>query len=167
MSATELRRIVVFTDGAAKGNPGPAGWAWWVTPDVWQAGGWPHATNNLAELTAVEQALTALTDTYQHHPLTIVSDSKYVIDSCSKWIHAYRRNGWRTSKGSAVANADTIRSIDALISGRGSEVTWRWQRGHVGAYGNTQADFYASAAADAFKAGRDPLGGPSVSQLPQ
>jgi ribonuclease HI len=113
----------------------------------------------------VEQALTALDQHHRSYPLTIVSDSKYVISSCSTWVHSYRRNGWTTSKGGPVANADTIRRIVDLIDLRG-EVTWRWQRGHVGAYGNTQADFYAGAAAIAFQAGREPLCGPSVASFP-
>ena len=141
--------VTVYTDGAAKGNPGPAGWCWWIADDSWAAGGFPRATNNVAELTAVAEALTALAGRPELH-VTVVTDSKYVHDTLTRWIHGYRRNGWRTSKGTAVANAELIAAIDALIADRGG-VTWRWQRGHVGAHGNTQADAGASAAAVAFQ----------------
>lgn len=138
-------RIEIHTDGAAKGNPGPAGWAWWVNPQLWQAGGWRHATNNLAELTAVAEAL----DTFRGHDATliIVTDSTYVKDACTVWIHNWRRNGWKTRTGAPVANADTISRIDKALRGHG-DVHWQWVRGHTGHRGNEHADRLASAAAE-------------------
>lgn len=154
------RPLTAYTDGAAKGNPGPAGWAWWVSDTCWASGGWEKATNNVAELTAVAQLLEALSDR-PDVKVTIVTDSTYVRDSFTKWIHGYRRNGWRTSRGTPVANAALIQHIDRLIRARGG-VDWRWQRGHAGAHGNTQADARASAAAEAFRRGSVPDGGPGM-----
>lgn len=141
-----MNPIIIYTDGAAKGNPGPAGWAWWHAPHAWAAGGWPHATNNQAELTAVVQALHAVDHLPEAH-LTIVTDSRYVIDSCTNYIHNWKRNNWKTSKNTPVANADVIRLIDHLTTRRTHPVTWTWVKGHSTSHGNNQADEAASAAA--------------------
>lgn len=146
-------QIVLYTDGSAKGNPGPSGWCWWHAPDCWGAGGFDLATNNIAELTAVEQALVSLA----HRPdldLLVVTDSTYVMKSLTEYIHSWKRNGWMTSARKPVANVEIIRSIDKLIIDRGG-IKWQWQKGHVGAHGNTQADAGASAAAESFR-GRTP-----------
>lgn len=145
----------IWTDGAAKGNPGPSGWCWWAGPECWAAGGWSTATNNIAELTAVGAALAALQGDLNTN-VTIVTDSKYVINSMTKYIHGWKRNGWRTTKGDNVANIAYIKRIDELIRARNATLNWEWVKGHTGVYGNTHADAGASQAAEAF-AGRGTL----------
>lgn len=142
-------QIVLYTDGSAKGNPGPSGWCWWHSPDCWDAGGFELATNNIAELTAVEQALVSLAD-LPHLDLLVVTDSTYVMKSLTEYIRSWKRNGWMTSARKPVANVEIIRRIDKLIIDRGG-IKWQWQKGHVGAHGNTQADAGASAAAESFR----------------
>lgn len=164
VGSSEQRRVTVYTDGAAKGNPGPAGWCWWISDRSWASGGWLSATNNAAELTAVREALEALAE-WPEMGLVVVTDSRYVLDTLSRWIHGYRRNGWKTSKGAPVANAELIVSIDELIRARGG-VDWQWQRGHVGAHGNTQADAGASAAAESFRKGLSCPSGPGLTPSP-
>lgn len=150
-SDTTPAELLVHTDGAAKGNPGPAGWAWWIGPNWHSSGGFASATNNVAELTAVAQALTHLSH-LQGTRLVIVTDSTYVRDACTKWIHAWRNNGWKTRSGTDVANAELIRRIDTACRAHGN-VQWRWVRGHSGHPGNEQADALASAAAHRARTG--------------
>lgn len=149
----------IYTDGAAKGNPGPAGWCWWAGPDSWASGGWAIATNNVAELTAAQQALVAL-EHDPHTPLVIVTDSRYVIDCLTKYIKGWMRNGWMTSKKAPVANAELIRKIHSLAQARTHPVQWEWLKGHSGAFGNTQADEGASNAALAHQYQRECPTGP-------
>ncbi len=154
--------LTVYTDGSSKGNPGAAGWCWWISDQCWQAGGLELATNNVAELTAVERALHSLA-ALPAVPLLVVTDSRYVLDTMTRYIYAYRRNGWRTARGSAVANSQLIASIEHLASARQS-LSWRWQRGHVGAFGNTQADAGASMAAVVAGRGKPAVAGPGFSK---
>jgi len=139
--------ITVYTDGAAKGNPGPAGWAWWVDDTCWKSGGWARATNNHAELFAACEALRTFESVGGE--LVIVTDSRYVIDCLTRYIHGWKRNNWVTSKGGPVANRDLINIIDGLANRRGIAVQWRWVKGHATSVGNMAADRYASAAAHA------------------
>ena len=89
--------IVAAADGSALGNPGPAGWAWYVDDDRWAAGGWPSATNNQGELTAVLQLLRATKATGE--PLHILCDSQYAINACTTWLAGWKRKGWRKADG--------------------------------------------------------------------
>lgn len=106
---------------------------------------------------AVAQALQALDGI--DADITVVTDSMYVHESLTKYVHAYRRNGWKTSKGGEVANKELIEQIDILIRRRGG-ISWQWQKGHVGAHGNTQADEGASRAAEGHKTNSEYPTGP-------
>jgi ribonuclease HI len=113
-------RVIAACDGAAKGNPGPAAWAFVVAdsagvPQLWRAGPLGHSTNNIGELTALEQLLTA---TDPATPLEVRLDSTYTRDAATKWLAAWKRNGWRTAGGKPVANQELIQRIDALLTGR-------------------------------------------------
>jgi ribonuclease HI len=144
------QRTIVFTDGAAKGNPGPGGWgAIVVTPDRFVTelgGGSPHTTNNKMELSG---AIAALAHAEQApHPLTVYTDSTYLIQGITQWVWGWRRNGWRTASGGEVLNRDLWEELYALNSARGPKgVEWRWVRGHVGTAGNERCDEIAVAFA--------------------
>ncbi|RJO77276.1 ribonuclease HI [Nocardia panacis] len=139
--------IIVSTDGSCLRNPGGAiGWAWVNHQGSAQSGGAPTGTNQIAELRAVLEAVQAHPGP---EPLLIESDSLYAIKCASEWLSSWRLNGWRTSGGGTVKNAELIKSIDRAISGRPGPVRFRWVRGHVGNYFNEQADTLAGAAARA------------------
>ncbi|MBZ4323466.1 ribonuclease H family protein [Streptomyces huiliensis] len=115
-----LDRIIAACDGASKGNPGPAAWAWVVAdaearPERWEAGPLGRATNNIAELTALRQLLEV---TDPAVPVEVRLDSQYAMNAVTKWLPGWKRNGWKTSAGKPVANQDLVRSIDALLAGR-------------------------------------------------
>jgi ribonuclease HI len=149
--------IRIWTDGSSRGNPGPSGWAWWAAPGCWGAGGWPKATNNLAELTAVLEALRA-TSHLANRQVVVVTDSQFVINALTRWVHGWRRNGWKTSAGQPVRNAETIAEIYEQMRGR--KVEFVWVRGHNGDAGNSSADALCTAAADAFRDRREVRSGP-------
>ena len=107
--------IVAAADGSALGNPGPAGWAWYVDDDRWAAGGWPRATNNQGELTAVLQLLRATKGTGE--PLRILCDSQYAIKACTEWLAGWKRKGWRKADGKPVLNVEIIKELDAELQG--------------------------------------------------
>ena len=137
--------VVIYTDGACKGNPGPGGWGAWLSSGSYQKelfGGEPQTTNQRMELTAAIQALTALT-----RPCTVVlyTDSKYVLQGITSWIHGWKRNGWQSSAKQPVKNADLWRSLDEVSSRH--RIEWRWVKGHSGDHGNERADALASDGA--------------------
>lgn len=144
------RPTIVFTDGAAKGNPGPGGWgAIIVTPEdiVTELGdGSPHTTNNKMELSGAIAALEELAD--HAGPIAIYTDSTYVIQGITQWVWAWRKRGWKTAQGGDVLNRDLWQRLADLVSRRGSgNVDWRWVRGHVGTPGNERVDEIAVAFA--------------------
>lgn len=139
--------IVAAADGSALGNPGPAGWAWYVDDDRWAAGGWPVATNNQGELTAVLQLLRATKGTDE--PLRILCDSQYAIKACTEWLAGWKRKGWRKADGKPVLNVEIIKELDQELQGR--DVTFEWVRGHVGHEMNEAADVRARGAATAYQ----------------
>ena len=139
--------IIAAADGSALGNPGPMGWAWYIDDDSWAAGGAPHGTNNQGELTAVLELLRATSDTEE--PLHIECDSRYVIDSVTKWMPGWKRKGWRKADGKPVLNRDILEQLDAALSGR--EVTFEWVKGHAGHPRNEAADVRANGAALAYR----------------
>jgi ribonuclease HI len=115
-----VERVIAACDGAAKGNPGPAAWAFVVAdsagvPQRWKAGPLGHSTNNVGELTALEQLLT---ETDPATPLEVRLDSTYTRDAVTKWLVGWKRNGWKTAGGKPVANRELIQRIDALMQGR-------------------------------------------------
>ncbi|MDH6709302.1 ribonuclease HI [Kitasatospora sp. MAA19] len=142
-------RLIAACDGAAKGNPGPAAWAYVVAdaagvPQRWQAGPLGHSTNNVGELTALEQLLVA---TDPAVPLEVRLDSTYTRDAVTKWLVGWKRNGWKTAAGKPVANQALIQHIDALLEGR--DVTFVYVPAHQvnGDPLNAIADKAASDAA--------------------
>jgi ribonuclease HI len=142
--------IVVFSDGASKGNPGPGGWGVViVTPDgdvTELGGGAPHTTNNKMELTGAIEALQHLRGT--SGPLAVYTDSTYVIKGIREWIWAWRRRGWKTAEGKDVLNRDLWERLAALVDERGKgDLAWHYVRGHVGIPGNERVDEIADAFA--------------------
>ncbi len=141
---------VVFTDGAAKGNPGPGGWgAIIVTPDgrvTELGGGAPHTTNNRMELSGAIAALQRVAD--RPGPIVVYTDSTYLIQGITQWIWGWRRRGWKTAEGSDVLNRDLWEGLSSLTDARArGELDWRWVRGHVGTAGNERCDEIAVAFA--------------------
>ena len=141
---------IVFTDGAAKGNPGPGGWGVIVvTPDGTVAelgGGSPHTTNNKMELSGVIAALEYVA--VRPGPVAIYTDSTYVIQGITQWVWGWRTRGWKTAQGGDVLNRDLWERLSSLVSARGPKgIDWRWVRGHVGTPGNERVDEIAVAFA--------------------
>ncbi|MGF1428261.1 ribonuclease H family protein [Kitasatospora sp. LaBMicrA B282] len=142
-------RVIAACDGAAKGNPGPAAWAYVIAdgagvPQRWQAGALGHSTNNIGELTALQQLLAA---TDPAVPLEVRLDSTYTRDAVTKWLVGWKRNGWKTAAGKPVANQELIQRIDALLTDR--DVTFVYVPAHQvdGDPLNAIADKAASDAA--------------------
>lgn len=149
--------ITAAADGSALGNPGPAGWAWYIDDNTWRAGGWPHGTNNMGELMAVLDLLEATAvDADQH--LLVLCDSQYVINSVTKWMPGWKRKGWRKKDGKPVLNVELLKGIDRALVGR--SVEFEWVKGHSGHAMNEAADRRANAAATAYSKGQDPNVGP-------
>ncbi|BCW69761.1 ribonuclease HI family protein [Arthrobacter sp. NicSoilB8] len=142
--------ITAAADGSALGNPGPAGWAWYVNDDCWRAGGWPHGTNNQGELMAVLDLFRA-TAHVPGEDLLILCDSQYVINAVTKWMPGWKRKGWRKADGKPVLNVDLLKEIDRELVGR--KYTFEWVRGHAGHDLNEAADDRARAAATAYQQG--------------
>ncbi len=153
--------ITAAADGSALGNPGPAGWGWYVDDDRWACGGWPHGTNNQGELMALLDLLrqTAhLTD-----DLHVLCDSTYVIKAVTQWLPGWKARGWRKRDGKPVLNAALMRELDAEMAARraaGRRVELAWVKGHAGHRLNEAADRLAHGAATAWRGGRAPEPGP-------
>ncbi|MER6675238.1 ribonuclease H family protein [Streptomyces sp. NPDC000983] len=161
-------RAVAACDGASKGNPGPAGWAWVVadeteTPARWEAGPLGKATNNVAELTALERLLAA---TDPGVPLEVRMDSQYAMKAVTTWLPGWKRNGWKTSGGKPVANQELVVRIDELLAGR--SVEFRYVPAHQvdGDRLNDFADRAASQAATAQEAAGSDHGSPEPPPSP-
>ena len=140
--ATKERALEIWTDGAYKQNPGVGGWGAllvWGEHKLELVGGEKLTTNNQMELTAVISALSALK---RPCPVIIHTDSTYVRDGITKWIHNWKRNGWRTADKKEVKNADLWQRLDDLV-GR-YDIEWRWVKGHNGDPGNEKADELAN-----------------------
>jgi ribonuclease HI len=133
-----MTEVVIYTDGACSGNPGPGGWGAvlrWNGVEKELHGGDLQTTNNRMELTAAIQALEALS---RPSTVRLHTDSKYLLDGITKWIEGWQRNGWRTAAKQPVKNADLWRRLVAAMDGH--DVTWVWVKGHAGDEGNEQAD---------------------------
>ncbi|WP_411721669.1 RNase H family protein [Mycetocola sp.] len=148
--------ITAAADGSALGNPGPAGWAWYVDDAHWEAGGWKHATNNQGELKAVLELFRATA--HLDDDLLILCDSQYVINTVTKWMRGWKAKGWRKGDGKPVMNLEIIKELDEAMSGR--RYTFEWVRGHAGHPMNEAADARARAVSEAFQAGRPIPHGP-------
>jgi len=151
MSDSTPQPVVVYTDGACKGNPGPGGWGAWLR---WGAhekelfGGDPSTTNNRMELTAVIESLALLK---RRTPVAIYTDSNYVKDGITSWIHNWKKRGWRTADNKPVKNIELWQRLDALVASH--DVQWHWVKGHSGDPGNERADALANRGVDTLRAG--------------
>jgi ribonuclease HI len=145
----ELPLVEIATDGACKGNPGPGGWGAVLrfgTTEKELSGGEPLTTNNRMELTAAVEALNALKKPCR---VRLSTDSRYVMDGLTKWIHGWRRNGWKTADKKPVKNAELWQALlDAAAPHR---IEWIWVKGHAGHPDNERADKLASDAAHGAK----------------
>jgi ribonuclease HI len=148
--------IIAAADGSALGNPGPAGWAWFVDENTWAAGGWPHGTNNQGELMAVIDLLESTAG--ESDDLRILCDSQYVINAVTKWMPGWKRKGWRKADGAPVQNLELLKRLDAALAGR--EYRFEWVRGHAGHELNEAADDRARGAATSYQRGTEVDNGP-------
>jgi ribonuclease HI len=144
------KRVVIHTDGACSGNPGPGGWGAILEWDGHRReikGGDPHTTNNRMELTAAIMALEAL-----KRPCTVelFTDSQYLRNGITKWIHGWKRNGWRTADKKPVKNIDLWQRLDTALARH--DVRWHWVRGHAGHDLNERADELAREAISELRA---------------
>ncbi len=141
----ELPEVKIATDGACKGNPGPGGWGAVLRfgareKDI--SGGEADTTNNRMELMAAIRGLQSLTKPCR---VTLVTDSVYVRDGITKWVHGWLRNGWRTASKQPVKNADLWQEL--LTATEPHRIEWKWVKGHAGDPDNERADQLASNAA--------------------
>lgn len=137
-----MSEVVVYADGACKGNPGPGGWGVWLKSGAHERemfGGDKLTTNNRMELTAVIEALAALK---RQSTVVIYTDSQYVKNGIGTWIHGWKTRGWTTADKKPVKNVDLWQRLDALNAAH--RVTWRWVKGHSGDPGNERADALAN-----------------------
>ncbi len=139
-----MNSIVIYTDGACKGNPGPGGWGALLKSAETQRelfGGELETTNNRMEMTAVIEALTALKRPCH---VTLHVDSQYVLKGMTEWLAGWKARGWKTAAKQPVKNVDLWQRLDALVNGAGHKIDWRWVRGHNGDPGNEHADLLAN-----------------------
>ena len=147
-----MKRVEIFTDGACKGNPGPGGWGALLRLGKHEKelhGSEPDTTNNRMEMTAVIRALNALTEPCE---VVLHSDSRYVIDGMTKWVHGWQKKGWINASKKPVRNADLWH--DLIEAAKRHRITWEWVRGHAGHPENERVDRLASDAADALAGAR-------------
>ncbi|HEU4499903.1 MAG TPA: ribonuclease HI [Sphingomicrobium sp.] len=143
---TELPQVEIFTDGACKGNPGPGGWGAILRSNGKErelSGGEAQTTNNRMELMAAIEALNALKRPCH---VQLWTDSNYVRDGITKWIHGWRRNGWKTADKKPVKNAELWQAL--LEASAPHRIDWHWVKGHAGHPENERADALACAEAE-------------------
>ena len=136
--------VEIFTDGACSGNPGPGGWGAilrWKGLEKELSGGERDTTNNRMELMAAIAALEALN---RPKKVVITTDSTYVKDGITKWIHGWKKNGWKTAAKKPVKNADLWQRLEAALEPH--DVVWKWVKGHAGHLENERADELARLA---------------------
>ncbi|HYF20997.1 MAG TPA: ribonuclease HI [Ramlibacter sp.] len=139
-----MNQVVIYTDGACKGNPGPGGWGVLLRSGSHQKelfGGERGTTNNRMELMAVIRALEALK---RPCAVTLYLDSQYVLKGMTEWLPGWKAKGWRTAGKTPVKNAELWQRLDALVQEGGHAIDWRWVRGHNGDAGNERADALAN-----------------------
>lgn len=150
----------IYTDGACTGNPGPGGWGvvvYFNDGSIYEMGGKEtHTTNNQMEMQAAIAALKLLTAIKQQEPVTLYTDSEYLINGVTKWVKGWKKKGWKTAQGKAVLNQEIWETLDELNT---KLVTWEYVRGHAGNEGNERADLIARA----FACGKTP----SLQQPPE
>lgn len=141
--------VEIFTDGACSGNPGPGGWGAILRFGATEkelSGGEALTTNNRMELLAAISALEALK---RRCTVVIHTDSQYLRDGVTKWLHGWKRNGWKTADKKQVKNQDLWMRLDALL--KSHEIDWRWVKGHAGHPENERADELARMGLKPFK----------------
>lgn len=141
---SEGARVEIFTDGACSGNPGPGGWGAilrWGGTEKELSGGEAETTNNRMELMAAIAALEALKRRVR---VDLYTDSTYVRDGITGWIHGWKKNGWKTAAKKPVKNADLWQRLDAAVAKH--DVDWHWVKGHAGHPENERADQLARDA---------------------
>ena len=141
----KMKRVTLITDGACVGNPGPGGWAYILrygghTREV--SGSEPDTTNNRMELRAAIEGIRALREPCE---VEVITDSEYLKNGITKWIHGWKRNGWRTASKKPVVNQDLWTELDELVSTH--RVEWTWTKGHADHGDNNRCDELATAAA--------------------
>lgn len=149
MAEQKFERVDAYTDGACSGNPGPGGWGVLLRHDKGEKelmGGAADTTNNRMEMMAAIEALRALKRPCDLH---IHTDSVYLRDGITKWIHGWKRNGWRTAAKKPVKNRDLWEQLDVLLADQ--HVTWHWVKGHAGHPENERADALANRGMAPFK----------------
>lgn len=140
-----MKRVEIFTDGACKGNPGPGGWAALLRMGRHEkelSGSDPHTTNNRMELTAAIRGLEALIEPCR---VLLHTDSKYVMDGMTRWVHGWQRNGWKTASKKPVQNAELWHEL--INVAHKHQIEWIWVKGHDGHPENERVDKLASDAA--------------------
>jgi ribonuclease HI len=149
---SDLPKVIIATDGACKGNPGPGGWGALLRMGAVEkelSGSEAHTTNNRMELMAAIQALAALTKPCH---VTLTTDSVYVRDGITKWVHGWLRKGWRTADNKPVKNVELWQAL--LAEAKPHRIDWRWVKGHSGDPDNDRVDALANAAIEAMRAQR-------------
>ena len=141
-----MKQVIIYTDGACRGNPGPGGWGALikfveVKKEIF--GGLRDTTNNQMELTAAIEGLTILKEPCS---VELFTDSKYVMDGITQWIQNWKKNNWRTATKKNVKNKELWQKLDELISYH--QVQWHWVKGHSGDIGNETADILANKGID-------------------
>jgi ribonuclease HI len=150
-----LNQVVIYTDGACKGNPGPGGWGvLLVSADGTEKelfGGERETTNNRMEMMAVIEGLRILK---RPCAVTLHLDSQYVLKGITEWISGWKAKGWKTAAKQPVKNVDLWQRLDALVATAGHTIDWRWVKGHAGDPGNERADGLANRGVDWVLSGR-------------
>lgn len=139
-------KVVMYTDGACRGNPGPGGWGVILNyrdRNKKLSGFDPQTTNNRMELTAAIEGLRALSRACD---IELNTDSKYVLQGISEWIESWKSNGWKTAAKKPVKNVDLWQSLDEQV--KKHRINWHWVKGHAGIEGNEMADQLANVAID-------------------
>jgi len=144
-----MNQVIIYTDGACKGNPGPGGWGVLLRSadgtEKEMFGGELATTNNRMEMMAVIEALAALKRPCQ---VVLHLDSQYVLKGITEWLDGWKARGWKTASKQAVKNVDLWQRLDALVAGAGHRIEWRWVKGHAGDAGNERADALANRGVD-------------------
>jgi ribonuclease HI len=146
-----MKKLVIYTDGACSGNPGPGGWGALLIygkTEKEMFGGQKDTTNNRMEMMAAIQALESLKPHYKGE-IELWTDSKYLKDGITKWIHGWKKRGWKKSNKKPVLNVDLWKRLDAVVDGK--SINWLWVKGHAGHPGNERADELAGRGVPCLK----------------
>jgi ribonuclease HI len=141
-----MKEVIIYTDGACRGNPGPGGWGALIKFDTTEKeifGGQNNTTNNQMELSAAIEGLSILKEPCS---VELFTDSKYVMDGITQWIQNWKKNNWKTSAKKEVKNKELWQQLDRLMSYH--QVQWHWVKGHSGDPGNETADLLANKGID-------------------